>query len=153
MSGPEYSSLEVLELTDMWLAGVTPREIGQRLGGRSGATIYSKAQRMGLPPQPKAPRPKPEATKIPFDELQDVRLPRSQRRVMATLLAAHPKSLTHKEIGRRAFGDDFSIADPQANAQVICKRLDTKLKQFGWRCSTTGDRTGVKLHPVKEMAQ
>lgn len=152
MSGAEYTTLEVLELTDMWLAGMAPREIGRRLSGRSGATIYAKAQRLQLPPQPKMERPKPEDKPLTFDDLQDIRLPPSQRKVMATLLAAHPYGLTHKEIGHRAFGSDFSIVDPQANASVICKRLDEKLKRFGWHCSPTGDRKGVKLHPVKEMA-
>jgi hypothetical protein len=152
MSGPEYSSLEILELTDMWLAGLPPREIGRRLSGRSGATIYAKAQRLHLPPQTRVVPAKPEPQKLGFDDLQDVRLPRAQRKVMATLLAAHPYGLTHKEIGARAFGDDYNVSDPQANAQVICKRLDEKLKRHGWRCCPTGDRKGVKLHPVKEMA-
>lgn len=151
MSGALYSPGEVLKLKDLWLAGVPPVEIGRQLSGRTAETIYSKARRMGLPQQPKVKRIKSDLpiSKIEFDDLWDVRLPPAQRKVMATLLEAHPFGLTHKEIGKRVF-DDTDVIDPQGNAVAVCRRLDERLQPYGWRCSATGDRKGVKLHPVKE---
>lgn len=149
MSRREFTEGEVQTLREMWLSGVSPTAIGHRLG-RTDKNIHNKAKRLGLPGRAKMVPPSGPMT---LEDLEYMPLPRSQRLVMAAVLEAYPVSLTHKEIGERAFGDDLSIVNPAANASLICRRLDEKLRAVGWRCSTTGDRRGVKLYPVVgEMA-
>lgn len=146
-----YSTLEEIRLAEMWTAGYSADVIGKELAGRTGNTICGKAFRMGLKPRPRTPSvPKEWVT---FDELDTVRLPLEQRRALALLLDAHPFGLTHKQIGERLYGNDPMVIDPVGKASRLIVSLDETLTHAGWHASTTGDRKGVKLHPVKGVAE
>lgn len=144
-----FSEKETQLLRELWMAGATVHTMRQALGNRSKSGIYGKAHRMGLPPR-ESVKEKPE--RVAFSELDTVRLPPLQRKTLAALLDAHPAGLTHKQLGDVLFSDNHYVADVKGRAFAVVEGLDLRLSRYGWHVSTTGDRKGVKLHPVKEMA-
>lgn len=141
-----WSGDQEASLRNAWLAGEPISEIAIKVGRNKHAVVV-KAHRMELPQYvPAQGEPEP----VPFEELDLIPLPKLQRRVLAALLAEHPFGVTCKRLGQIIFTDRYVLAQKE-NAEGVVRRLRTSLRQYGWVAGTTGDRTGVKLFPRRDL--
>lgn len=145
-----WTEEETAEMRRMWLGGVPPKEIAKRIG-RTYNAVVGRANRLALPLISEIER---THEPVPFDELDLVPLPKTQRIVLGALLSSHPNGVTCVRLSQLLQRSEDNAVNLMNRAVRTVEGLRRKLKLIGWDCRVRGDRSGYRIvrHGADEAA-
>lgn len=136
-----WTEEETAEMRRMWLGGVPPKEIAKRMG-RTYNSVLGRANRLAFPLISEIER---KYEPVPFDELDLVPLPKTQRVVLGALLSSHPNGVTCVRLSQLLQRSEDDAVNLMNRAVRTVEGLRRKLKPIGWDCRVRGDRTGYRI--------